>query len=439
MNSYEDFIYFESWSNEYVRRRTVHPPGMEFVIDMNSELSVPDSHGKVECFVNGTRTFLPSGRLSFDMDVPDTPEVHIRLNVPEPIVVFEYVFVPVHHHQTVKLSKDYYRTNKPRQKLFRRSKESLHAFFSSRTEITLGCRPFSIERLLQYRNITTLKIDVLRQIQFDWRKFQLLVQSMPWLEELRVNFVFQCIDPYVFELFEHLPAKFTVQGKVQMAALDRLKPVRDLAINMSGNYSSFIGPEIGPYLTHLGTLHCTFGVLQLNLTELTSLLDLTLDRVIFSYRDCVAIGRLLRRNQLQKLSVQNCDHFGKNELRPIVQPLLEGVCTSLNHLGLTGVHLSKHMIYMLQDVISFCHTLTSMSTQDHLELISTADDRSGHFYDLGNIRIARKHVPDGSPLGRALELTMSDFTMFAPLWRRKNRCWYRTGWREIVCAPFEFV
>lgn len=438
MNSYEDFINFESWSNEYVRRRIIDPPGIELTIDMNSELSFPEPNGVV-CFIDGTKTLLPGqGRLAFDMNLPDTSDVNIRLEVTKPTIMFEYVFFPV-STQPVEVSKEYYQTKKPRQKMYRRSKESLHNYFLSQTEITIGRRPFSFERLLPYPNITTLKIEVYRQSNFDWQTAQLLLQSMTWLEELKVCFVFHCTDPYIFELFEHLPRKLTIQGKVTLAALDRLEPVRDLTICMNGYYSGLIGPEIGPYLSRLETLHCTFGTLQLNLAELTSLQDLTLDRVMFSYRDCVAIGRLLRRNQLKSLTIQNCDHFKKKELRPIVQPLIEGTCSSLNHLGLIDVHLSKHMIYMLQDVISFCHTLTSMATSDHPGLISAVDDRIGHFYDLGNIRIARKHVPGGSPLGRALELTMSDFAMFAPTWRRKNRCWYRTGWREIVCAPFEFV
>jgi hypothetical protein len=444
MNLYEEFIQFESWSNEHVRRRVVHPPGTEFTIDMNSELSFPEPEGVV-CFVEGTKTLLPGqGRLSFDMNLPDTSDVNIRLEVTNTIVMFEYVFVSMAGESVPAPPPPppveyYYRTNKHRNKLFRRTKTSLHTYLSSQNHITLGPRPFSIERLLRYPNITTLKIDVYRQSQFDWQSFQLLLQSMTWLNELVVRFMFHLTDPYIFELFEHLPKKLTIQGKVTLAALDRLEPVRDLMINMSGNYSGIIGPEIGPYLTRLESLHCSFGTLQLNLVELSSLRVLNLDRVLFSYRDCVAIGRLLRRNQLQSLTIQNCDHFKKKELRPIVQPLLEGTCSSLNHLGLIGVHLSKHMIYMLQDVISFCRTLTSMSTSDHPGLNSTADDRMGHFTDLGNIRIARKHVPDGSPLGRVLELTTFDLAMFAQTWRRKNRCWYRTGWREIVCAPFEFL
>lgn len=439
MNLYEEFVHFESWSNEYVRRRIVQPPGTEFTIDMNSELSVVDLHADTVCFINGVQTILPSGRLSFDMNLPDTSDVNLRLIVSKPTILFEYVFVPTQGGFVPPPMEYYYRTNKHRNKLFRRTKASLHTYLSSQNHITLGPRPFSIERLLPYPNITTLKIDVYRQSQFDWQTFQLLLQSMTWLNELVVRFMFHRTDPYIFELFEHLPKKLTIQGMVTLAALDRLEPVRDLMINMSGNYSGAIGPELTPYLTRLESLHCSFGTLQLNLVELSSLQVLTLDRVLFSYRDCVAIGRLLRRNQLQSLTIQNCDHFKKKELRPIVQPLLEGTCSSLNHLGLIGVHLSKHMIYMLQDVISFCRTLTSMSTSDHPGLNSTADDRMGHFTDLGNIRIARKHVPDGSPLGRVLELTTFDLAMFAQTWRRKNRCWYRMGWREVVCAPFEFV
>ena len=441
MNLYEEFIHFESWSNEYVRRRTVHPPGIELTVDMNSELSVADLDADTVCFVNGVQTILPPGRLSFlsfDMNLPDTSDVNLRLIVSKPAILFEYVFVPMREGFVPPSVEYYYNSNKPSNKLFRRTKNSLHAYLSSQTHITLGPRPFSIERLLQYTNITTLKIIVYRQSQFDWQTFQLLLQNMTWLEELEVRFVFDCTDPYVFELFEHLPKKLTIQGKVTLAAMDRLEPVRDLTINMSNNYSGPIGPEMTPYVTRLESLHCSFGTLQLNLVELSSLQVLTLDRVIFSYRDCVAIGRLLRRNQLKSLTLRDCEHFRKKELRPIVQPLLEGTCSSLYHLGLIDVHLSKHMIYMLQDVVSFCRTLTSMTTSHHPGLISTADDRMGYFSDLGNIRIARKHVPD-SPLGRVLELTIFEFAMFTQTWRRKNRRWYRTGWCEIVCAPFEFV
>lgn len=439
MRSYEEFVCFESWSYEYVRRRKVLPPGVEMTIDMNSELSIPDLHANVECFIDGSRTILPNGRLSFDMNLPDTPDVHIRLVVTEPTTLFEYAFVPV--GKDVKSLAGYFRTNATRLKLFRRSKPSLHEYMSSCTEVRIGPRPFSSELLLRYPNITTLKIEVCRQNDFDWTKFQVLVRNMTWLEEVHVHFVFHCVEPYVFELFDGLPKRLSIQGRVTLVALERLENVRHLTLNMSGHYVNPIGSELIPHLQNLESLECIFGTLQLDVQSLASLKRLRLERVHGTYRDTVAIGRLLRRNQLDSLELTSCTWLKKQELRPIVQPLLDGTNTSLQRLGLIGIHLSRHMIYMLSEVIAFCPTLTALSADHCAELHDLAGHRNALFEDVRNIRIAKKHVSGECVLWRTLWLTESvlvNSVALVPTYRRQNRRWYRTGSRQIVCAPFEF-
>lgn len=441
MRLYEEFVCFESWSYEYVRRRTVQPPGIEMTIDMNSELSIPDLHANVQCFVNGVPTILPTGRLSFDMNLPDTCDVNLRLVTSEPFVLFEYSFVPARDDAEMLIDSGYFRTNAPRFKLYRRTKSSMHEYMSSRTELTLGYRPFSADILLRYPNITSLKIEVFRPSVFDWAAFQSIVRDMTWLEELSVHVMLEGLEPYVFELFEGLPTKFSIRGKVTMVALERLRNVRNLTLDMSGQYESPISTELSPHLQNLTSLNCIFGVLQFDLRTLMSLQTLKLDRVRFAYSDCVAIGRLLRRNQLQSLELTDCEWFRKNELRPIVQPLLDGSNTSLYHMGLRGIRMSKHMIYMLQDVITFCPTLTSLYTDESPDLLHVCETRRGLFEDVRNIRITKKHVPERSVLRRVLELTESvllGLAPYFPTYRRRNRRWHRTGERALVCAPFEF-
>ncbi len=430
MYDHEDFLTFREWSYEFVRRRQVDPPGAEFTIDMNSELSIPGTHVDVECFVNGVRTILPTGRLSFDMNLPDSSDVHIRLNVREPLILFEYAYAPG------ALEMDgFYCTKNSRPKLFRHSKQSLHTYMSSCREITIGTRPFSVDTLLRYPNITSLKIEM-RGNEFDWGKFQFVVRSMTWLKELHILF-FERVDPYIFELFECLPEKVTFQGRYTLVALDRLSSVRDLTIKKYGPQTDPIESELGPYLSHLRSLTCFGGTLQLDLTELRSLTSLTLNGVHCTYRDAVAIGRLLRRNQLESLRFERCVWISKRELRPILQPLLEGVNASLRHLGVVSVNMSRHMTYMLSDVVNFCPTLTSLSVDAPGEEFS--QDRMLHFEDVRNTRIAKTYVPVGSPLWRVFDLVESELAVFLPTYRRENRRWRRTGLRQLVCAPFEFV
>jgi hypothetical protein len=395
--------------------------------------------------VNGTRTDLPAGRLTFDTDLPDTSDVNIRLDATEPLTLFEYMIMPANETMSIP---GFIRTKYARTKLFRRSKASLHEFMSSRTEVTLGQRSFSMETLLRYPNITTLNIEVREQRDFNWQKFQLAVRSMTWLKELSLSFKYFPAEPYVFELFEGLPPKLTITGGVTVVAVDRLTTVRDLTADMRCNYYrnlNTIGPHFAPYLQSVESLEFIYGTLQLDVRSLASLKNLRLDRVNFTYRDCVAIGRLLRRNQLESLEIRNCEWLKKNELRPIVQPLLEGTNTSLHRLGLFGIHMSKHMIYMLQDVVSFCPTLTSfaLESDSSSHLLQFVQDRSDLFEDVRNIRIAKNHVPDVCPLKRAMELTESVFVnnpgISMPTFKRRNRRWHRTRTRQIVCAPFEFL
>jgi len=437
---YEELVSYSTLSYECVRRQVVYPPGIEMIIDMNSQLSIPNPPANVECYIDGVHTVLPrNDRLMFDTNLPDTSDVHVRFVVEQPLIVFEYTFVPSSIVQKLSMQEaGYYDTKKLVTKLFRRSKTSLHEYMSSRSQITLGLRPFSIETIISYPNITKLQIDLYMHGNDVRRRFQLLLKSMPWLEELYVHIAFYSYHPFAFELFDNLPKKLTIHGyTIMMTSLERLESVRDLTIQVTGNsqdpdsYKS----ALTAHLTRLESLTCIYGTLQVDLKMLTSLKRLHLNQVSFTYRDCVAIGRLLRRNQLQSLVIENCTWFKKNELRPIVQPLLDGTNTSLRHLGLVNIHLSAHMVHMLSHVIAFCPTLTSMRACTKLN--EFAQVRSKHFENMSNLRIAQTRIPDGCPLGRALDLTVNELTVFVPIYKRKNRRWGFSGHRELVFAPFE--
>jgi hypothetical protein len=268
----------------------------------------------------------------------------------------------------------------------------------------------------------------------DWSEMQTFISSMPGLESLRVSH--HSARPFVFEVFTNTPRKLKLDGNMELVGLERLTNVEDLTI-CSGGYQ--IPPEIVRFLPNLNRLSLagtsiTFALTALRMTELK------LYNMSLTFTDCVTIGRLLRRNQLAKLDISRCPHVRKHGFRPVLMPLLDGSNTSLLELRLLENDLSKHVYYMLEDIVYFCPTLQRLVVPSGPFFDQTVAKRQSYFSTLGNVRIASKSVSvmDGSALARALTVTQQCLGMFAGVYRRKNRVWHQVGTREVVCAPLEF-
>lgn len=271
----------------------------------------------------------------------------------------------------------------------------------------------------------------------DWSEMQTFISGMPGLESLRVSH--HSVRPFVFEIFTNTPRKLKLDGHMELVGLERLTNVEDLTVCSGGYQTIVVPPEIVHFLPNLKRLSMAgtsipFALTTLRMTEL-KLYDMSL-----TFTDCVSIGRLLRRNQLRKLEISRCPNVRKHGFRPVLMPLLDGSNTSLLELKLLENDLSKHVYYMLEDIVHFCPTLQCLVVPSGPFFAQAVAKRQSYFSTLGNVRIASKSVSvmDGSALARALTVTQQWLGVFVSVYRRKNRVWHQVGTREVVCAPLEF-
>jgi hypothetical protein len=249
-------------------------------------------------------------------------------------------------------------------------------------------------------------------------------------------------NSFVFELYPNTPKKLQLDGVMELVGLEHLVNVTDLTLCPHNTAGAMLIPqEIVRFLRSLERLSMSFMRLPFSLMELQTMSELELHDVDLTFQDCVSIGRVLRCNRLQKLAITRCQDIRKHGWRPILMPLVDGTNTSLLELKLSENNLSKHVYYMLEDIVNFCPTLTCLEVPSHFSHFNTTvDTRQCYFNMLGNVKCAKKdHVRDGSKLARALTITFDHFRLFQNVYRRTNRRWKVLGTKESVCAPLNFV
>jgi hypothetical protein len=269
-------------------------------------------------------------------------------------------------------------------------------------------------------------------------EIQELVQKMPWLEHVHIFDGSYHHRHETLDVFEGMPKFVTLSGNLKFgryferwACIERLELI-DISIPF-------------PFFQNLTNLKS----LSLNMQDLSTIGSLTtLSRTVteliirrprnYNRRTCVDIGRLLRRNQLKHLVLQRFETVTKNDFLYVILPLLDGSNTSLEVLDVAGTCVSTHTLYFFEDVINFCPTIQRIGGLNWFShLWDTKIRRNTYAAVKPPLRALLDTARPGSVFARALELALGQVTTFAPTYRRSNRKWYRTGYREIVSTPLE--
>lgn len=428
---------FYGHAKVYIRKIILQPPNAEFEVYCHSELSFAYSFNEpcriLTIVVDGKHAPIVKSARSYR--IPEFgPTSTVRISVLQECICYVRVHIPLGET----FDDDSYHFSSTMNVQFFRSPSEIIEYARSLTSVRID-NSFLFNKI---RN-TLLSTKRLRDIHIvfsytryqGWSDMQELISSMPDLESLRVSH--HMSRPFVFELFVNTPRKLKLDGQFELVGLEHLSNVEDLTVCCSGYESSpCFPPEIAPFLLNLKRLSLagmsiTFPLAAVRVTELD------LYNMNLTFTDCVTIGRLLRRNHLHKLSISKCPHVRKHGFRPILMPLLDGSNTSLYELKLLENDFSKHVYYMLEDVVHFCPTLTRLLVPSLPFFDEAVAKRQFYFVTMGNVKIAQKFVADGCALARALTVTIQCLSVFGRVYRRRNRVWHDVGSREIVCKPIE--
>jgi hypothetical protein len=435
--SYDVQNYFQT-TDVYMRRIVISPPVTEFEVYCHSELAIAQSYNDPCCItsilIDGVHSPIMKTKRIYRL--PELgPTSTVRVSSTQECVSYVRVHIP--HGQPFEDANYHYSSTVNHLQLYR-SPSEITDYVRKLTHVRIDDAYWLNQikdTLMSCRKLTSIHVGFSYLHTVSWPEVQDVILNMPDLDSLRVSY--HLLRPFVFELFTNMPRKLQLDGAMELVGLERLVNVTDLTIGSDRCATVVLPPEIIRFLPNLQRLslsfmRLTFPLLALKMTELVLYnMDLT-------FTDCVTIGRLLRRNQLQKLSVSRCPQLRKHNWRPVLMPLIDGSNTSLTELELTENDMSTHVYYMLEDIISFCPTLTRLLVPSCPDFQRrTIEMRQSYFNALGNVQIARRSVKNGSSLERAFTITMSQFAVFQKLYRRKNRVWKAVGVKEMVCSPLE--
>lgn len=436
--------YFFCDANVFVRRLVLEPPFTDFTAYCHSTLSIAsvNTNPVLSVTVDGSYpAFLKSRRL---YRIPELgPTSSVRVHVVERCVAYLRVYIPK-DPKTPFEDPDYHFLASQMVEIYR-SPTELMEYVRTLTKLTLDLRVVSdpsfhtvkdvlvrsgrLRSLAVCFSFSCLEADA-RSEDSLWVEAQNILLSISGVEELDVTNLKHYYPSLVFEFFQNMPRKLTLRGRMDLFGFERLSNVEELTISgtelgpdLPSNFAQFI-PNLKSLSMH--DVNLTFPLSELRVR------DLALSRMDLTYTDCVNIGRLLRRNQLDRLSVSNCPGLLKQTWRPILLPLVDGSNRSLVELVLRGNNLSTNTYYMLEDIVKFCPTLQRLTVPIPPFLQDMISNRESYALTVGNVRIALKSVPDGSALARALTVFVHHCVCYVPVYRRRNRVWRQTGTRKLV-------
>lgn len=420
----------------YIRRIILNPPEAEFQVYRHSELTIARSHNEphvvTSVIVDGvypaiTKTSriyrLPELGRTSTVRVSLTQECtgFIRVNIPAGQLFEDEEYHLSHTHNVT----------------FYRSPDELIEHVKSLRHVRIE-NNYWLQKVRDHlRDLTSIHVCFSHHQPVDWADVRDVVLRMPNLESLRVSHYIN--NAFVFELYPNTPKKLHLDGVMELVGLEHLTNVTELTLCPHSTGIVVIPPEITCFLPNLERLSLSFMRLPFSLLGLQNMSELELYDVDLTFQDCVTVGRLLRRNRLQKLTIVRCQDMRKHGWRPVLMPLVDGANTSLRELRLSENSMSKHVYYMLEDIVNFCPTLVHLEVPSLPHFTSTVDMRQCYFSTLGNIKCAKKDVLDGSKLARALTIAFDHFRLFQNVYRRRNRRWKVLGTREAVCAPLNFL
>lgn len=352
---------------------------------------------------------------------------------------------------------------------FMRTVDELLPDLSRVSEVLLaGSIPFGlVEELPKHENVRKLNVETSvrcghRRIPHE--EIHELVRRMPWLDQ--IDIFNSKWEPHVFDVFDGIPKSVKLSGNIKMggvatehwARVEKLElllyfppPSVTVTIGTGGGGGSVHGfvPD-NDFFRHCTSLRrLTYNnesarrwrrlvTLPPTVTDLTIQDVGKLDRQM-----CVDLGRLLRRNQLQRLNLCRVETVKKNDFLYVLLPLLEGSNTSLEEFHVDRVPLSMHTMYMFEDIIHFCPTIqkiTGLLAVDHTGHLQRAAERRNAYAAVKNpIYNLLKSTRSQSVTARALEIVISEVRMFMPTYRRRNRKWHIVSDKELVATPLEFV
>jgi hypothetical protein len=436
--SFEVQTYFGP-ADVYIRRIVLRPPETEFQVYRHSELTIAQSYNEpnivTSVVVDGVHPAITKTSRIFR--IPELGHTStVRVSLTQECIGFIRVHIPAGQL----FEDEEYHHGYMHNVTFYRSPDELTKHVESLRHIRIENHDW-LQRVRDHlRDLTSIHVCFSHYKPVDWADVRDVVMKMNNLESLRVSHHMN--NSFVFELYPNTPKKLQLDGVMELVGLEHLVNVTDLTLcphNTAG--VMVISHEIVRFLRNLERLSLSFMRLPFSLLELQNMSELELHDTDVTFEDCVSIGRLLRRNRLQKLSIVRCQAMRKHGWRPVLMPLVDGANTSLQELKLSENNLSKHVYYMLEDIVNFCPTLTCLEVPSRFSYFNTTvDTRQCYFNTLGNIKCAKKdHVREGSKLARALTITFDHFRLFQNVYRRKNRRWKVLGTREAVCAPLDFV